>query len=92
MDIYLFFENMNVLCIFAQLVFLFGLFSGFCSVLVWFRFLGLAGSTSGLVLITFLVTHTIGSHFLGLPWCCHNSALDKCVIPKGELDSSELRR
>ena len=40
MDIYVFFENINVLCIFAQLVFLSGLFPGFCPVPVprvgWF--------------------------------------------------------
>ena len=32
MDIYVFFENMNVLCIFAQPVFWRGLFPGFCPV------------------------------------------------------------
>ena len=52
MNIYVFFENMNVLCIFAQPVFWSSLLLGFCPVPIRFWFSGSAGLTSGSALIT----------------------------------------
>ena len=52
MDIYVFFENMNVLCIFAQPVFWSSLLLGFCPVPIRFWFSGSAGLTSGSAFIT----------------------------------------